>query len=274
MASPDDKRRIITCEMAAIAGGVLLLLILLIAGWEAFDAFILGVLFAVALWLICKFGFGGELPIGKRKSGAGSGGMGTGAPAASSAAPSASSATTASSPVAPSAASAPTAAEASSAVSASPELPGEAELAERKGEWRYSTADTEAETDSAEEEPAEVPTPPADMPDVADTPAADAAPEVDGVKPEFMTEAREGGPDDLKQIKGVGPKLEGLLHELGVFHFDQIAVWGPPEVAWMDGNLAGFKGRVSRDEWVAQAKILAAGGETDFSKKVDKGGVY
>ena len=84
--------------------------------------------------------------------------------------------------------------------------------------------------------------------------------------------ARPGGPDNLKEIKGVGPKLEQTLNQMGVYHFDQIAGWGPAEVAWMDGNLKGFKGRVSRDGWVEQAKILAAGGETEFSSRVDKGG--
>ena len=57
----------------------------------------------------------------------------------------------------------------------------------------------------------------------------------------------------------VGPKLEALLHSLGYFHFDQIAAWGPAEVAWVDDNLEGFKGRVSRDGWVAQAAALAEG---------------
>ena len=89
-----------------------------------------------------------------------------------------------------------------------------------------------------------------------------------------MQAAREGGPDDLKKIKGVGPKLEQLLHSLGIYHFDQIAAWGPAEVAWMDDNLVRFKGRVSRDNWVEQAKILANGGETEFSKRVAKGDVY
>ena len=89
-----------------------------------------------------------------------------------------------------------------------------------------------------------------------------------------MSEAREGGPDNLKEIKGVGPKLEKTLHGMGVFHFDQIAAWGPAEEAWMDDNLEGFKGRVSRDGWIEQAKILAAGGETEFSKKVEDGDVY
>ena len=42
----------------------------------------------------------------------------------------------------------------------------------------------------------------------------------------------------------------------------------------MDDNLQGFKGRVTRDDWVAQAKTLAAGGATEFSRKVDDGDVY
>ena len=84
------------------------------------------------------------------------------------------------------------------------------------------------------------------------------APSVDD-KPELLTEARGGQPDDLKKIKGVGPKLEGLLHTLGVFHFDQVASWTEKEVAWVDYNLEGFKGRIVRDDWVAQAKVLAEG---------------
>lgn len=119
-------------------------------------------------------------------------------------------------------------------------------------------------------EPAPAPAPaPAAEPAPAPAPAAAAE-----AKPEFMSEAREGGPDNLKEIKGVGPKLEKTLHGMGVFHFDQIASWGPAEVAWMDDNLEGFKGRVSRDNWIEQAKILAGGGETAFSKKVEGGDVY
>lgn len=93
-------------------------------------------------------------------------------------------------------------------------------------------------------------------------------------KPELLKKARVGGPDDLKMIKGVGPKLEALLHKMGVYHFDQIAGWRKKEVAWADENLEGFKGRVSRDEWVKQAKVLAKGGTTEFSSRVKKGGVY
>ncbi|MBV7379107.1 NADH-quinone oxidoreductase subunit E [Maritimibacter dapengensis] len=95
-----------------------------------------------------------------------------------------------------------------------------------------------------------------------------------GTKPETLDAPRETGADDLKQIKGVGPKLEAMLNGMGFYHFDQIANWTSDEIAWVDQNLEGFKGRVSRDNWVDQATKLAAGEETEFSKKVKKGDVY
>ena len=94
----------------------------------------------------------------------------------------------------------------------------------------------------------------------AAAPKADVAPaaEVAGVEPtNLLKEARGGQPDDLKKISGVGPKLEGVLHEIGVFHFDQIAAWGPAEIAYMDDCLS-FKGRIERDDWIAQATQFAA----------------
>ncbi|PWK61066.1 NADH:ubiquinone oxidoreductase [Roseicyclus mahoneyensis] len=95
-----------------------------------------------------------------------------------------------------------------------------------------------------------------------------------GTRPAALDGPRAGGADDLKRIKGIGPKLEQLCHRLGFYHFDQIAAWTPAEVAWVDENLEGFKGRVTRDTWVAQARVLAAGGDTEFSRKVDDGDVY
>ncbi len=103
---------------------------------------------------------------------------------------------------------------------------------------------------------------------------ADTSGSTDGQEkePELLKEARGGKPDDLKKLKGVGPKLEATLNELGFFHFDQVAAWGPQEVAWVDSRLK-FKGRIERDGWIEQAKVLASGGETDFSKRVEAGEV-
>ncbi|KEO51548.1 NADH-quinone oxidoreductase subunit E [Thioclava pacifica] len=95
-----------------------------------------------------------------------------------------------------------------------------------------------------------------------------------GEKPALLEAPRDGQADDLKMIKGVGPKLEQLLHSMGVYHFDQIAAWSAAELAWIDANLEGFKGRASRDEWVAQAQKLSTGAETEFSARAKKDGIY
>ncbi|MBH0239780.1 NADH-quinone oxidoreductase subunit NuoE [Methylobrevis albus] len=78
-------------------------------------------------------------------------------------------------------------------------------------------------------------------------------------RPELLTAAPEGPADDLKLIWGVGPKLEAMLHEMGVYRFDQIAGWNDENIAWVDQRLGTFRGRASRDKWVEQARKLAGG---------------
>ena len=95
-----------------------------------------------------------------------------------------------------------------------------------------------------------------------------------GQAPDRLKGPRESGADNLKLIKGVGPKLETVLNDVGIYHFDQIASWTAAEVAWADENLVGFKGRVSRDDWVSQAKSLATGEATEFSQRAEKDGIY
>ena len=102
---------------------------------------------------------------------------------------------------------------------------------------------------------------------VAEAVVADAGVASGEVKPAGLAAPRGGAADDLKALEGVGPAMEKLLHELGIFHFDQIAAWGPAEVAWMDGNLKGFKGRVTRDKWVAQAKLIGEVGMEEFLRR-------
>jgi NADH-quinone oxidoreductase subunit E len=97
-----------------------------------------------------------------------------------------------------------------------------------------------------------------------DEPSAD---ELANLKPHGLAAPEGGAADDLKLIKGIGPKLAELLNENGIFHFSQIAAWGPAELRWADYGLAKFKGRASRDDWVGQAKTLASGDETEFSKR-------
>jgi len=90
-------------------------------------------------------------------------------------------------------------------------------------------------------------------------------------KPEILSAPRGGTADDLKLLKGVGPKLEQTLHELGFYHFDQVAAWTEAEIAWVDTRLK-FKGRIQRDGWIEQARILARGGDTEFSNRAKKDG--
>jgi NADH-quinone oxidoreductase subunit E len=148
-----------------------------------------------------------------------------------------------------------------------PTVPAMAPL--RSGKPTAAAASAPAKTAEAKPAPA-----PAATPAPTPAPAPAAADPGEGTRPAALEAAREGGADDLKRIKGIGPKLEKLCNRLGFYHFDQIAAWTADEVAWVDQNLEGFKGRVTRDNWVEQARLLASGGETEFSKKVDKGDVY
>ncbi|MGR3723663.1 hypothetical protein [Abyssibius alkaniclasticus] len=79
----------------------------------------------------------------------------------------------------------------------------------------------------------------------------------EGSRPASLMVPMSGGADDLKRIKGIGPGLERMLNGMGYFHYSQIASWTKDEIAWVDANLEGFKGRVSRDNWVEQARDLA-----------------
>jgi len=94
-----------------------------------------------------------------------------------------------------------------------------------------------------------------------------------GAAPAGLLDAPRGGKkDNLTRIKGIGVKIDQALNGIGIWHFDQIAAWTDKNMAWADSQLA-FPGRAKRDDWVGQAKLLAEGKETEFSKRVDKGEV-
>ncbi|MDQ0316286.1 NADH-quinone oxidoreductase subunit NuoE [Amorphus orientalis] len=109
----------------------------------------------------------------------------------------------------------------------------------------------EADADRREKKLATLPT------DASPEDRADAV----GTKPELRS-AEAGETDDLQQINGIGPKIESTLKDLGIHEFGQIADWTPDNVAWVETYLK-FKGRVEREDWIEQAKTLAA-------KKTDK----
>ena len=78
--------------------------------------------------------------------------------------------------------------------------------------------------------------------------------------------------DDLTRIKGLGPKIATMLGEQGVTTYAQIAAWSDADVDRIDATLGRFAGRITRDQWVEQAKLLAAGEETSFAEKFGQNG--
>ncbi|MCA3562997.1 MAG: hypothetical protein IOC90_02475 [Methylocystis sp.] len=124
--------------------------------------------------------------------------------------------------------------------------------------------------------PKPAPKPAAAAPVAVEAPEPKAAPKiagedkVPGQRPGGFAAPRGGKADDLKRISGVGKQNEARLHGLGIWHFDQVAAWTAQETLWVGSYLA-FPGRIEREEWVKQAKVLAAGKETAFSKRVAKG---
>ena len=82
---------------------------------------------------------------------------------------------------------------------------------------------------------------------------------------------RDGQGDDLSRILGIGPWLTEWLHDNGIRRFDQIAAWSPEDVRTWGDRLGRNGGRIEREDWVGQARILAAGGETAHSGRVDRG---
>lgn len=77
--------------------------------------------------------------------------------------------------------------------------------------------------------------------------------------------------DDLGRIKGIGPKLKALLTSLGVTSFAQIAAWTDEDIAKIDAQLGAFAGRAKRDNWMEQARLLAAGDMAAYEARFGKG---
>jgi len=103
----------------------------------------------------------------------------------------------------------------------------------------------------------EEPTVPAEP---APEPAAEAPPPAPALAPAAKA-------DNLQLLKGIGPKLAGLLNGLGVTSFQQIADWTDADIAAIDPQLGAFQGRIARDNIVDQAAYLARGDKAGFEAK-------
>lgn len=74
----------------------------------------------------------------------------------------------------------------------------------------------------------------------------------------------KGPGDTLTLLKGLGPKAAAVLQDLGVTRFDQIASWNEADIAAIDKRMGAFQGRITRDRWVEQARLLANGDTEGF----------
>lgn len=106
--------------------------------------------------------------------------------------------------------------------------------------------------------------------DVVEEAAAEAAPEAPAAPETPAPEAPASTADDLSRIKGLGPKLQALLPTLGITTYAQIAALTEADLADLDTRLGAFAGRPAKDNWVEQAKFLAAGDTAGFEAKFGK----
>lgn len=108
---------------------------------------------------------------------------------------------------------------------------------------------------------------PAPVPPASPAGLAGAGEAVSAVVEQRRAVTAAGAGDDLTRLKGVGPKLAAQLAELGVTTFTQVAGWGEADIDRVDAQLGRFQGRIRRDNWVEQARLLAAGDEAGFAAR-------
>lgn len=89
-------------------------------------------------------------------------------------------------------------------------------------------------------------------------------------KPLILSTPRQSGRDNFLKIRGIDETTMKLLNETGIYHFDQVSKWNTKNCAWIEEYLH-FHGRIRKEKWVEQAKILAEGNETEYSLKVENG---
>jgi predicted flap endonuclease-1-like 5' DNA nuclease len=109
---------------------------------------------------------------------------------------------------------------------------------------------------------------PIKMPDAVAEPASEPEMVVPETEPDQIAESEpDNAPDDLMMIKGIGPELDALLRSLSIQRFGDIAGWMPEDIERIDGQLGTFKGRILRDEWIGQARLLARGEMDLFNQR-------
>lgn len=133
------------------------------------------------------------------------------------------------------------------------------------------TAGTQPIIDPTEEPPVPVDLPIGAAPLVEVPHPHPVSPPVSAPEPTALPVASTAGAaDDLRKIKGIGPKIVGILQARGVTRYAQIAAWSDADLAAIDAELGSFAGRPLRDNWVDQAALLAAGDVPAYEAKYGK----
>ena len=130
-----------------------------------------------------------------------------------------------------------------------------ADLQRELDKCRAELAATEVIVEPAAKAPSAASNEPIAMVSAAAAQAAAAMADDEGAAP--PPDDASGEPDDLRKIKGIGPKIAGILDGLGIRRYEQIAAWTPENVAWVNDHLK-FTGRIEREEWIPQARALIA----------------
>ncbi|MEP0190455.1 MAG: helix-hairpin-helix domain-containing protein [Erythrobacter sp.] len=109
-------------------------------------------------------------------------------------------------------------------------------------------------------------------PDPVVTPSAEPIAEPVAEPEPAVPKASVSATDDLTRIKGLGPKIATVLKDQGITSYAQIAAWSEDDIERIDASLGRFAGRITRDQWVIQAKLLSAGDETGFVSQFGQNG--
>lgn len=146
--------------------------------------------------------------------------------------------------------------------------------AAEKGAPGSTSAPATPPAPAAPAEPAPAPMPLAPSP-LADEPIAAAAPfdaNPAALAADLPPEPSVLAPaaTDLTQLKGLGPKLAATLAELGFTRIDQIAALTPAQAEELDARLGAFQGRMARDRWIEQARLLSAGDKAGYEAEFGK----
>jgi predicted flap endonuclease-1-like 5' DNA nuclease len=93
---------------------------------------------------------------------------------------------------------------------------------------------------------------------------------VDGPVPSPSPVSAAPAASGLTQIKGLGPKLAATLADMGITQVDHIAALTPADAEVLDAKLGAFRGRMARDRWIDQAKLLSAGDRAGYEAQFGK----